>query len=531
MKMSSYSNRIGGFVSMNQGTVRHCFTDATVKHRANVAGFAYENSGSMEFSVVQGKTSGKENVAGFCGKNRGKISACGWLKKVDPEPEGGEEKPKVEKEKKEAGAKEQKKKKSAFSDENLALTYTNLSEQIRNMGFGDSWHVTDGAKAKMKHRREANHYHIEAAEGKEIIEISDMEQLAQLAVDIAAGDAAAASAHYRLSCDINGKGKKILPMGISENAPFSGIFDGAGHKIHNFKVVSKGLECAGLFGYLKEGTVANLDVDCIVNAKGGTVTGGLCAVNHGNIHNCHVVAKLNAEKNCGGFCGKNYGTIEACAFMGAIAPLVPLWVYIVPVGGVLLLLLLLGLLLMLRNLTESPYKPIVIDPGSVPVVDNTPADPPPAGTSRISINLNQEIYVNVTPDPVSGVQAGIADYVNPKRSTQDVVLRICVSDAELIAKGIENAGFTAEEYAIRSSAEGYDPAKATQELYRSGRIPVGFQMEVVGLKALPNGTYLPLGDYEMKVVIDPYDPQTHEKSVVNAEAPVTVHVVESVTRG
>jgi hypothetical protein len=68
-------------------------------------------------------------------------------------------------------------------------------------------------------------------------------------------------------------------------------------------------------------------------------------------------------------------------------------------------------------------------------------------------------------------------------------------------------------------------------MYRSGRIPIGYAMEIVGLKALPNGTYLPLGDYEMKVVIDPYNPETNEKSVVNAEAPVTVHVVESVSRG
>ena len=525
MKMSVYANRIGGFTSVNQGEIRDCFTDAKVKHAAQVAGFACENSGEIGHAVAQGKTAGKENVAGFCGKNSGKLNACGWLDRIEPQPEG-ENAPKTEKK-----PENEKKKKSEYTDKKLAIQYTNLAEQAREMGFVDGWIVTEGAKARMKHDRKFHFYTVEAAEGAEVIEISDASQLMQLAVDIAGGNTEAAAGHYRLTGDINCKGKKIFPIGLSENVPFTGKFDGAGYKIHNFKVVAKDLECAGLFGYIKDGTVANVDVDCVINAKGGTVTGGLCGVNNGTIRNCHVVASMNAEKSCGGFCGKNLGTISACAFIGSITPIIPLWLYIVPISVAALLLLGVGAAVMIHALTDSPYHPVVIDPGSVPVIDDTPVVPPPAGTSRISINLNQEIYVNVTPDPKSGVQAGIADCVNPKRSTEDIVMSVWVSDAELIAKGIENAGFSAEEYALRSSAEGYDATKAWQELYRSGRIPIGYQVEVVGLKALSNGTYLPLGDYEMKVIIDPYNPETNEKSVVNAEAPVTVHVVESVTRG
>ena len=526
MKMSVYANRIGGFTALNQGKIANCFTDAKIKHSTNVAGFAFENGGDMSHSVVQGKTSGKENVAGFCGKNRGKANSCGWLNRVEPEPEGSEAEKAPETEK---PAAPEKKKKSAYTDEGMAINYTDLDSHARGMGFGDGWEIANG---KMKHDRKANYHHFPEVDGEEIIEITSADQLTQIANDIAAGDTVAASAHYRLADNINCKGKKILPLGMSESAPFAGTFDGAGHKIHNFKVVAKGLEYAGLFGYVaKEATIANMDVDCVINAKGGTTTGGLCGINHGTIRNCHTVAGLNAEKNCGGFVGKNYGSIEACAFIGSITPIIPLWMYIVPAAVAACLLLGTGLGIMVWKLRQSPYQPIVIDPGSVPVMDNTPIDPPPAGTSRISINLNQEFYVNVTPDPTSGVQAGIADCVNPRRSTEDIVLSVWVSDAELIAKGIANAGFTAEEYAIRSAEAGYDPAKAFQELYRSGRIPIGYAMEVVGLKALPNGTYLPLGDYEMKVVIDPYNPETNEKSVVNAEAPVTVHVVESVSRG
>ena len=73
--------------------------------------------------------------------------------------------------------------------------------------------------------------------------------------------------------------------------------------------------------------------------------------------------------------------------------------------------------------------------------------------------------------------------------------------------------------------EGYDPETSYQELYRSGRIRIGYGIEDIKLSALPDGTALPVGDYEMLVAIDAYDPDTHEKSVVNAQAPITVHVV------
>ena len=250
MKMSVYANRIGGFTSVNQGEIRDCFTDAKVKHAAQVAGFAYENSGEIGHAVAQGKTAGKENVAGFCGKNSGKLNACGWLDRIEPQPEG-ENAPKTEKK-----PENEKKKKSEYTDKKLAIQYTNLAERTREMGFVDGWIVTEGAKARMKHDRKFHFYTVEAAEGAEVIEISDASQLMQLAVDIAGGNTEAAAGHYRLTGDINCKGKKIFPIGLSENVPFTGKFDGAGYKIHNFKVVAKDLECAGLFGYIKDGTVA-----------------------------------------------------------------------------------------------------------------------------------------------------------------------------------------------------------------------------------------------------------------------------------
>jgi hypothetical protein len=113
------------------------------------------------------------------------------------------------------------------------------------------------------------------------------------------------------------------------------------------------------------------------------------------------------------------------------------------------------------------------------------------------------------------------------RSTEDVVLRILISDAELIAHGFTYAGMSAAEYAARAAEPGYDAANAYQELFRSGLIPIGYNLQMIGLSSLPNGTYLPEGQYVMKAVLDPYDPVTHEKSIVNAEAPINVFIVQS----
>ena len=52
-------------------------------------------------------------------------------------------------------------------------------------------------------------------------------------------------------------------------------------------------------------------------------------------------------------------------------------------------------------------------------------------------------------------------------------------------------------------------------------------IEAIKLGTLADGTALPVGDYEMLVTIDAYDPVTFEKAVVNARAPITVHIVES----
>lgn len=79
MKTASYLSRVGGFVSINTGSIRDCYTDAKVKYENNAAGFVFENTGGIARSVSKGQTSGRENIAGFCCRNKGTIANAGWL--------------------------------------------------------------------------------------------------------------------------------------------------------------------------------------------------------------------------------------------------------------------------------------------------------------------------------------------------------------------------------------------------------------------------------------------------------------------
>lgn len=54
----------------------------------------------------------------------------------------------------------------------------------------------------------------------------------------------------------------------------------------------------------------------------------------------------------------------------------------------------------------------------------------------------------------------------------------------------------------------------------------GFKLGYCKLSALPNGELLKVGDYEMIMMIDAYDPKTNEKAIVNAQAMTTIHVVD-----
>ena len=121
--------------------------------------------------------------------------------------------------------------------------------------------------------------------------------------------------NYVLTNDIDLSGIKWTPIG-TDSAPFTGIFDGNGHKVSHI-AVENWVSMAGLFGYNK-GTIRNLGVDANIGIYGSDYMGCLVAHNAGTISNCFATGSLmpyydfsqgNMERYIGGLVGCNDGNI------------------------------------------------------------------------------------------------------------------------------------------------------------------------------------------------------------------------------
>lgn len=123
-----------------------------------------------------------------------------------------------------------------------------------------------------------------------------------------------------LTADIDLKDWKLEPIGKDENHPFSGYFDGGGHLLKNvYMGFEPGVPHFGngttLFGYVKDGTVANL---CLESTHPLSITNKL---ENGRIVGCSVIApstQATLANVTSGFC-----SFVGCFHQGSsTAPLV-----------------------------------------------------------------------------------------------------------------------------------------------------------------------------------------------------------------
>lgn len=85
--------------------------------------------------------------------------------------------------------------------------------------------------------------------------ISSSEEFALLSKLVNEGDAHYSKANYILNDDINLGNNFWVPIGTADT-PFSGVLDGNGYTIRNYKISAS--QYAGLFGYILNGSVKNL---------------------------------------------------------------------------------------------------------------------------------------------------------------------------------------------------------------------------------------------------------------------------------
>ena len=139
----------------------------------------------------------------------------------------------------------------------------------------------------------------------EYIVISNVDQL------MAIKDAP--DAKYLLACDINCKGKTLIPI-----HEYTGEIEGNGYKIFNFSINETG-DTAG-FILTNNGTVQNLSFsdftfDILNNNAANKYYGMVAAINEGNIINCHILdSTIKIDMTV-----SSKGNANFTAYIGAIA--------------------------------------------------------------------------------------------------------------------------------------------------------------------------------------------------------------------
>ena len=480
MRLSQYAlnARVGSFLGVNNGTVDNCVADVHSLKKTGGASFVFENNAKITNSISLRGTTGKEEKT-FYAMNTGTVLTSGNITSPIARKLRGN---------------------ASEIRQQLGLEVTVNNGFLTGLFGGKNGGAASGGATPIR----------------------TAQDLLAVIQAVNAGDRGAANAHYVLVNSINMRGAKLAPIGVSDDHPFTGIFDGNGKTVSNFTIDCRGAVFGGFFGCTKNARVSDLTLDFILKGRGGGTVGGMAGlISGGSFTNCRVVLAMSPGMCSGGFCGKNSGLIRNCSVGGKIAPPVAVQAWLIPCATVVLAALTVGTVMLIQKInSDVKYNPEIIDPNQVPVPKpSEKEDPPPAGTNRISLELNHEVYIS------AATMVGQMDYINPWRSTQDVVIRLCISDAELT-----KAGYDLIACKVRTESElndpNYDPAKSYTVLYRSQRLQIGHKLSYCKLTELPNGEKLKLGDYEMVMMIDAYDPNTNEKSIVNAQATTTIHVVD-----
>lgn len=241
----------------------------------------------------------------------------------------------------------------------------------------------------------------------------------------------------------------------------------------------------GFFGHL-EGIVQNLSIDCLVKGKKCSMAASFCAFNGGEIHCCESVCEIHGGRYSGMFVGENKGVIERCCVSGKSRGAFLFWLWpLLPFA-----LLAIGVL---ANLPEKPqeYVPIMADAQIVPNED-----------TEIKKRENENK----------------ASYEVPKKLVVDKATMMASGDSYVI-KNPDRGG----NYDFVAALYMKDSTGGNVEVYRSGRIPLGYHIEQLKLSP-PQGTTLSEGTYDAEIVFSFYHHDSGEKGMIDSRVPINIEI-------
>lgn len=459
---------IGGLIGLNNSYIKDCYAMVKLSGGQSSGGFIGCSYGEIYNSWSLTDSKRGKVMAGFAAKNEGIMEHIFYID-------------------------DRKKKKKKFADIDLEMDIA----VIKQLPW-DYEHCWNEAEWPPRFREDC--FHIESACGDDVIEINTGEDLIEAAEGVNSGERHFQYACFRLNADIDLQGKSISPIGEDDTLPFKGIFDGGNHIIKNFKIKGK-RKYGGLFGYLKDAKIINLTVDAMI--QGAEYSGGIAGVMEGGIICCCGSAvRIEAKKYAGGLVGKNReGILVKDYAVGVIHKQRRPW---------FLLLFLIPLLLFLLKL-GIPYPSIPVD-GNVQAIHDGLK---PEGGNTAAFEFNRLI--------VFTDGKGQIDFYNPGNSTQDIVVKLTISDQELIDKLGENHRTFLDQRRLSLLGD-YDPSLFRQELAMTGRVPAGSRLETLELSTLQDGTELPPGTYRGIIELVFYDSVSQEKALLNSQLPVGIEI-------
>lgn len=472
---------VGGLTAVNAGKIKDCYSLTNINGSGLCGGLLASNTDHVENSYYFGKIFKKDEDSKLYGENSGNILGSFVI--------------------------------ISDSYANYSLEeneYSCILSDVYDRIIDSGWNLNNIWKAlrgKIPSFKEENWW-ADFPYDEEPIHIYTPEQLIQIANQIESGDKQAASAVYILDSDIDFNGKKWTPLG-TDIVPFTGILDGNGYEIKNFKVKAEKNSVAGLFGYLN-GAVINLGVDGIIT--GGSVSGGVAAVTSKDaiVACCYSKCSISSSQVAGGLVGKNFGSILRSFSSGQIKKMFPWPIFLSLLSSILVIIL-----LSMWIFKPGFYPDIPVDQDANKVEQATPV----TGTNHVSYQFTDKA---VFP---SNSENGEFYFKNPGDSNHNIVLEIYITDQELL-NTIGTTGRSAQEQQFLEAAGGYSAETQRTLIAESGSIPPGYELDVLRLKTLPDGTELTAGTYDAVAQLVFYDINTNECAMVNSELPISI-IIES----
>lgn len=472
---------VGGLSAVNAGKIEDCYSFTSIDGNGLCAGLIASNTEFVKNSYYFGKISKKGEDSSLYAENSGDIFGSFAITSDSY-------------------------KNNSFEENEYSCSPSDVYNRLIDNGWDleNIWKASEGTVPKF---REETWWADFSYDG-EPIHIYTSEQLTQIADKIENGDRQAASAIYILDEDIDFKGKKWTPIG-TDILPFTGILDGNGHEIKNFKVKASKNSVAGLFGYLN-GVVINLGVDGIIT--GGNVSGGVAAVTSKDaiVACCYSKCSISSSQVSGGLVGKNFGSILRSFSAGQVKKMFPWHIFLSSLAVILAIVLLL-----LWIFRPGFYPNVPVDQGANKVEQADPV----SGTNHVSYQFTDQA---VFPSSTENGQFYIK---NPGDSNHNIVVEIYITDQELL-NTVGTTGRSAQEQKALEAAGDYSPETQRTLVAESGSIPPGYELDVLTLKSLPDGTTLTAGTYAAIAQLVFYDINTNECAMVNSELPISL-VIES----